>query len=175
MKMRGRCRRHQLPLAVACMLLVVLPLRPSVAQEMQMSLSPKNLAKAHSAAEGAGQQGQDGGEGGAAAGFSPTPASSPSFETYQHYFALCTVTKDTPGDLREWVDYHHGLGVTKFYIFDTDQRVPNGPILQVRGSARLRSLHSAVGWPLLGLGTSFFYVSGSTNRHGLFGHSVAQC
>lgn len=52
------------------------------------------------------------------------------FETYQHYFALCTVTKDSPGDLREWVDYHHALGVTKFYIFDTDQRIPNGPILE---------------------------------------------
>lgn len=56
------------------------------------------------------------------------------FETYQHYFALCTVTKDSPGDLREWVDYHHALGVTKFYIFDTDQRIPNGPILEVRTS-----------------------------------------
>lgn len=43
------------------------------------------------------------------------------------------VTKDRPGDLREWVDYHHALGVTKFYVFDTDQRVPNGPILQVGG------------------------------------------
>lgn len=43
------------------------------------------------------------------------------------------MTKDRPGDLREWVDYHHALGVTKFYVFDTDQRVPNGPILQVGG------------------------------------------
>ncbi|GAB4813823.1 hypothetical protein N2152v2_000869 [Parachlorella kessleri] len=91
----------------------------------------------------AGGSGSGGSSGGSSAGAaSEAAASSPpdnaaatlqsslSFETYQHYFALCAVTKDRPGDLREWVDYHHALGVTKFYIFDTDQRVPNGPVLQ---------------------------------------------
>ena len=36
------------------------------------------------------------------------------------YFALCAALKESPKDVREWVDYHRALGVGKFYLMVTD-------------------------------------------------------
>ena len=38
--------------------------------------------------------------------------------------ALCLAVKDEHKDLREWVDYHRGIGVSKFYIFDNNSSKP---------------------------------------------------
>lgn len=41
------------------------------------------------------------------------------------YLAMCLVVKDQEDDLREWVDYHHSIGVEKFYIFDDNSSIPS--------------------------------------------------
>lgn len=43
--------------------------------------------------------------------------------TTHSYLALCCVAKDEP-DIREWVEYHHAMGVGKFYIFDNNSSTP---------------------------------------------------
>ena len=37
---------------------------------------------------------------------------------------MCLVTRDQNADIREWVDYHVGLGVGKLYIFDDNSNEP---------------------------------------------------
>jgi Glycosyltransferase family 92 len=39
-------------------------------------------------------------------------------DTHHSYLAFCLVVKDQNEDLREWVDYHHSLGASRFYIYD---------------------------------------------------------
>ena len=36
------------------------------------------------------------------------------------YVALCAAVKDSPTNVREWIDYHAALGIGKFYLMDTD-------------------------------------------------------
>lgn len=43
-----------------------------------------------------------------------------SESTGNAYFALCAALKESPKDVREWVDYHRALGVGKFYLMVTD-------------------------------------------------------
>jgi hypothetical protein len=38
-------------------------------------------------------------------------------EDFVSYFAICAVAKNEP-DIHEWVEYHHKMGVGKFYIYD---------------------------------------------------------
>ena len=40
------------------------------------------------------------------------------------YVAMCLIVKDQPRDVVEWVQYHHALGVDKFYVFDHNSSVP---------------------------------------------------
>lgn len=43
--------------------------------------------------------------------------------TAHSYLSLCCVAKDEP-DIREWVEYHHDMGVGKFYLFDNNSSIP---------------------------------------------------
>eukprot|EP00884_Botryococcus_braunii_P006926 jgi/Botrbrau1/16234/Bobra.0066s0020.1 len=45
------------------------------------------------------------------------------------YVALCLAFKDQHADLREWVEHHLALGVTKIYIMDNNSSMPIEPIL----------------------------------------------
>lgn len=45
----------------------------------------------------------------------------------QAYMAMCTSVKDDIAAVREWVQYHHCLGVEHFYIYDDSS---NPPMLQ---------------------------------------------
>jgi hypothetical protein len=40
------------------------------------------------------------------------------------YVAICTVVKDQNDDIREWVHYHHWLGVSKIYVYDHESTTP---------------------------------------------------
>ena len=40
------------------------------------------------------------------------------------YLAMCLVVRDQNNDLREWIEYHYNLGVSKFYIFDDNSTAP---------------------------------------------------
>lgn len=35
-----------------------------------------------------------------------------------HYAALCCIQKDENAYLREWVEYHAGIGITRFFVYD---------------------------------------------------------
>jgi hypothetical protein len=41
------------------------------------------------------------------------------------YFALCAAVKDTPDNIRQWVEYHTALGINKIYLMDTDDPYPH--------------------------------------------------
>ncbi|GBF93710.1 hypothetical protein Rsub_06813 [Raphidocelis subcapitata] len=45
------------------------------------------------------------------------------------YVALCLHVKDEHSDIREWVLYHHMIGVDKFYIFDDYSSPPMSVVL----------------------------------------------
>ena len=62
----------------------------------------------------------------------PSPADRDS-----HYLALCAAVKDRPGAVREWVEYHLALGVSKIYLMDTDDPEAGAmaATLQVRRSS----------------------------------------
>lgn len=38
--------------------------------------------------------------------------------------AICVCIRDQHVDVREWLAYHHALGVSKFYIWDTGSNPP---------------------------------------------------
>ncbi|KAK9917837.1 hypothetical protein WJX75_008753 [Coccomyxa subellipsoidea] len=40
--------------------------------------------------------------------------------------AICALVEDPEEDLREWVEYHRNLGVTRFYIMDLNSSRPSG-------------------------------------------------
>lgn len=40
------------------------------------------------------------------------------------YLSMCLVTRDQNDDIREWVEYHMGLGAGKFYVFDDNSKKP---------------------------------------------------
>lgn len=40
------------------------------------------------------------------------------------YLAICLIVKNDVEYLPEWIDYHHRMGVSKFYIFDHNSTVP---------------------------------------------------
>ena len=42
----------------------------------------------------------------------------------QAHLAICLSVKDQNKDLREWIKYHHHIGVGKFYVFDDNSSVP---------------------------------------------------
>ena len=46
------------------------------------------------------------------------------------YLALVTVVKDSPEIVREWVDYHLGVGFQKIYVFETDNPLSAVPVLK---------------------------------------------
>ena len=43
-------------------------------------------------------------------------------ESYPHNLGLCLIIKDEANCLKEWIDYHHLLGVDIFYIFDNGSK-----------------------------------------------------
>ena len=57
-----------------------------------------------------------------AAGGLAAPAVQP-----EHYLALCLAAKDQHLDLREWLDHHLALGVSKIYLFDDHSDPPMLP------------------------------------------------
>jgi hypothetical protein len=40
------------------------------------------------------------------------------------YFAMCLIVKDETEDVVEWIEYHHRMGASKFYIFDHNSTIP---------------------------------------------------
>lgn len=40
------------------------------------------------------------------------------------YISICASVKDETMDLREWVDYHYVMGVSKIYIMDHGSKAP---------------------------------------------------
>ena len=52
------------------------------------------------------------------------------------YLAICAASKDDGREVREWVEYHLAAGVSKIYLFDTDNPQPVEPFLVVRGCVR---------------------------------------
>jgi hypothetical protein len=42
----------------------------------------------------------------------------------ESYFAMCLIIRDAGEDLPEWIEYHHRMGASKFYIFDHNSTVP---------------------------------------------------
>ena len=48
----------------------------------------------------------------------------PSNASSYSYFAMCLVVGYQNEDLREWVDYHHLMGASKFYIYDDGAQSP---------------------------------------------------
>jgi Glycosyltransferase family 92 len=48
------------------------------------------------------------------------------------YFAMCLVVGYQNDDLREWVDYHHLMGASKFYVYDdgAQSSTPASAVLQ---------------------------------------------
>lgn len=46
-----------------------------------------------------------------------------------HELAICAVLKDESRDLEEWLDFHDGVGVTHFYLYDDDSQDDPGKIL----------------------------------------------
>jgi hypothetical protein len=46
------------------------------------------------------------------------------------YLAMCLAVKDQTEDLREWLEYHRGIGAAKFYIFDDNSMV--SPLTQIK-------------------------------------------
>jgi hypothetical protein len=42
----------------------------------------------------------------------------------ESYFAMCLLIKEGGQDLPEWIEYHHRMGASKFYIFDHNSTVP---------------------------------------------------
>ena len=46
------------------------------------------------------------------------------FPAHHAYAALCSIFKNEHGNIREWVLYHHWLGIDKFYIFDHGSEPP---------------------------------------------------
>ena len=57
-----------------------------------------------------------------AAGSLAAPAVQP-----EQYLALCLAAKDQHLDLREWLDHHLALGVSKIYLFDDHSDPPMLP------------------------------------------------
>lgn len=47
------------------------------------------------------------------------------------YLAICTAAKDAGEDVLEWAEYHLRLGVSRIYLFDTDNPEPSEPFLAV--------------------------------------------
>ncbi len=45
------------------------------------------------------------------------------------YFAMCLIVK-ADSNIREWVEYHHRLGCSKFYIFENNSSMLIEPLLQ---------------------------------------------
>lgn len=43
---------------------------------------------------------------------------------HHSYAALCSIFKNEHGNIREWVQYHHWIGIGKFYIFDHGSTPP---------------------------------------------------
>ncbi|KAG7668827.1 hypothetical protein Ndes2526B_g00533 [Nannochloris sp. 'desiccata'] len=54
-----------------------------------------------------------------------TTASARTTPSSQAYFALCAAVKDTPDNIRQWVEYHTALGINKIYLMDTDDPQPH--------------------------------------------------
>lgn len=59
--------------------------------------------------------------------------------------ALCLSVKDEHKDLREWVDYHREIGVSKFYIFDNNSSVPLLSVLTDYIQQELVQYHYLIG------------------------------
>ena len=59
--------------------------------------------------------------------------------------ALCLSVKDEHKDLREWIDYHRSIGVSKFYVFDNNSSKPMLSILTDYIQAELVQYHYLVG------------------------------
>lgn len=39
------------------------------------------------------------------------------------YVALCVIVKDQAADLREWLQYHRWIGISRVYLFDNNSTV----------------------------------------------------
>eukprot|EP00887_Chlorella_sp_A99_P004110 scaffold23.g4110.t1 len=77
------------------------------------------------AALGAHPLGAGGADAGAGAAMEDATAAAWRARSWpEGYVAVCAATKDRPDDLREWIEYHHALGVDRFYIFATDSLQP---------------------------------------------------
>lgn len=48
----------------------------------------------------------------------------------KHYLAVCAIAKDEGKYFREWIEWHHKLGVEKFYIYDNESTDNSKEILQ---------------------------------------------
>ena len=44
--------------------------------------------------------------------------------TREAYLSMCLVTRDQNEDIREWINYHIGLGAGKFYVFEDNSKLP---------------------------------------------------
>jgi Glycosyltransferase family 92 len=53
-------------------------------------------------------------------------------DTHSSYLGFCLVVKDQNEDLREWVNYHYAMVVSRFYIYDDGFAgpTPAGAVLQ---------------------------------------------
>lgn len=46
------------------------------------------------------------------------------------YIGICLAAKDDAGSLAEWIDYHHCLGVGKFYVYDDSSSPAMAPAIE---------------------------------------------
>ena len=54
-----------------------------------------------------------------------TTTASATLSDSPAYFALCAAVKDTPDNIRQWVEYHTAIGIQKIYLLDTDDPHPH--------------------------------------------------
>lgn len=88
--------------------------------------------------------------------------------------AACVATKDRADDLREWVDYHHALGVSRFYIFSTDSTEPYAEVLKDLIDGGVVEYH-ALPWvmprtiPLMQVRLYYLCLKHNRKRHAFLG------
>lgn len=46
------------------------------------------------------------------------------FKRYDYYISLCCIVKDEDEYLEEWINYHHKIGIEKFYFYDNESKTP---------------------------------------------------
>ena len=64
----------------------------------------------------------------------------------KYYSSICLIIRDENEYLQEWIRYHLALGITHFYIYDHNCKVPVTETLQTRLKALQRSTITVIDW-----------------------------